>query len=299
VYKRSNIILKCNCVVYNYQMFQICDAPCIFITHNIIRTIRAFTSGTYNIWSCVHIILYKPYYTVRVSDGFLIRISAAHNNEPQMWDRDSETLRRTCNITSPYFTAVCFYIIIIIVAVVISKRAPRPPMSDGGGRGGSGVACQEINPIQDYDNENIAARRMSPNTLRAHVSGDNTPSRPPNLWGYSKTISPQVNTHNSSRGEDFYKCIIRVMTAGASASSHNNNNNILYHNYAHRCQPRPLRNGHRHNILLNIFYNTYYLGWITEHDHPNWFLYINEFIQILNIGILKFCCRLFFDIGIP
>jgi len=33
------------------------------------------------------------------------------------------------------------------------------------------------------------------------VSGDNTPS-PPNLRGYSKTISPQVNTHNS-RGEDF------------------------------------------------------------------------------------------------
>lgn len=61
-----------------------------------------------------------------------------------------------------HYTAVCFYTIIIVVAVVISERAPMFLVEGGGAQG------QEINPIQDYDNENIAARRMSPNTLRAH-----------------------------------------------------------------------------------------------------------------------------------
>lgn len=69
------------------------------------------------------------------------------------------------------YTAVCFYII-IIAAVVISRRAPLPSkgmvMVMVVGEWSEKAECREINPIQDYDNENIEARRMSSNTLRAH-----------------------------------------------------------------------------------------------------------------------------------
>lgn len=128
------------------------------------------------------------YYTVRVSDGFLIRNSAAHNNEPQMGNRgrDSETLRSTCNITSR--TSPQFVFTLLLSSSQLSFRRGRRDIRClwGGGR-----RARKLIRFKIMIMKTSAARRMSLNTLRAHVSGDNTPYCSPISGAIQKRFHPK------------------------------------------------------------------------------------------------------------
>lgn len=148
---------------------------------------------------------YYKYIYIYIIDASFWKIFDSDFRDAQQWTANGKSRKpytqcvRAVYITHYVHCAACFCIIIIIAVVIWRWAAP-------------GIEeTQRTEKLIRFKIMMIMKTSwMSPET-RTHsghptdVYGNMTPS--PNFRGYSKTISPQVNTHNGC-GEFFYKRIL-------------------------------------------------------------------------------------------